>query len=131
MPKFLNFFSERKIKKKKFLRPDPRRRYIQKKMERFTPATVFLHHNLMFLSQLLISVIGLTFLGIMMILQPQNSTVYQTLLSAVLFSWLPSPVSQITMPPEATQSPPMSPVVSQRMSIRQSPRPASVTASPS
>jgi len=47
----------------------------------------------LFYSQLSITLIGIVFTGVLIIVQPNNLNVYLPIFSSLLFSWLPSPIS--------------------------------------
>lgn len=50
--------------------------------------------DILFYSQLAISITGLVFTGAMLIAQPQNSTIYLPIFTSLIFSWVPSPITQ-------------------------------------
>jgi len=50
--------------------------------------------DILFYSQLAISITGLVFTGTMLIIQPQNSAVYLPIFTSLIFSWVPSPITQ-------------------------------------
>jgi hypothetical protein len=47
----------------------------------------------LFYSQLSITLVGMVFTGVLIIVQPNNLNVYLPIFSSLLFSWLPSPIS--------------------------------------
>ena len=47
----------------------------------------------LFYSQLSITLVGIVFTGILIVIQPNNLNVYLPIFSSLLFSWLPSPIS--------------------------------------
>lgn len=47
----------------------------------------------LFYSQLSITLVGILFTGVLIIVQPNNLNVYLPIFSSLLFSWLPSPIS--------------------------------------
>ena len=47
----------------------------------------------LFYSQLSITIVGMVFTGVLIIVQPNNLNVYLPIFSSLLFSWLPSPIS--------------------------------------
>jgi hypothetical protein len=47
----------------------------------------------LFYSQLSITLVGIVFTGVLIIIQPNNLNVYLPIFSSLLFSWLPSPIS--------------------------------------
>ena len=47
----------------------------------------------LFYSQLSITLVGIVFTGVLIVVQPNNLNVYLPIFSSLLFSWLPSPIS--------------------------------------
>jgi hypothetical protein len=47
----------------------------------------------LFYSQLSITLVGIIFTGVLIVIQPNNLNVYLPIFSSLLFSWLPSPIS--------------------------------------
>ena len=47
----------------------------------------------LFYSQLSITLVGIVFTGVLIVIQPNNLNVYLPIFSSLLFSWLPSPIS--------------------------------------
>jgi len=56
-------------------------------------ATSLLNSDILFYSQLAISITGLIFTGTMLIIQPGNNNLYLPIFTSLIFSWVPSPIN--------------------------------------
>ena len=55
--------------------------------------TTISNADALFYSQLAISITGLVFTGAMLVAQPNNINIYLPIFTSLIFSWVPSPLS--------------------------------------
>ena len=55
--------------------------------------TSIINTDILFYSQLAISITGLIFTGTMLIVQPNNTNIYLPIFTSLIFSWVPSPMN--------------------------------------
>ena len=55
--------------------------------------TSIINTDILFYSQLAISITGLIFTGTMLIIQPNNTNIYLPIFTSLIFSWVPSPMN--------------------------------------